>query len=164
MKTITLKQVGYGRYDDVSPFPLGALELLLEGIPSYSGEFRFVAACNGVECRLQRVTASQNRVNISADKLTAGWFTSEIQHYSGGVLAKRFLIEPLRIIETEDAAKADPFFGQTEEKLAALENSIEELKEQATNAETRAEAAESKLQELEARLSVLEANNDIFNA
>lgn len=41
MKTIILKQNGMGRYGDVSPFPMGDLEIELQGIPTYSGEFRF---------------------------------------------------------------------------------------------------------------------------
>ena len=50
MKTIILKQNGMGRYGDVSPFPMGDLEIELQGIPTYSGEFRFLAYCNNVKC------------------------------------------------------------------------------------------------------------------
>lgn len=64
MKTIQLKQYGMGRYGDVSPFPMGDLEIELQGLPSYEGEFRFVAQCNGVKCAECRVTPMQNRMNI----------------------------------------------------------------------------------------------------
>ena len=40
MKTIQLKQYGMGRYGDVSPFPMGDLEIELQGLPSYEGKFR----------------------------------------------------------------------------------------------------------------------------
>ena len=64
MKTIILKQNGMGRYVDVSPFPMGDLELELQGIPTYSGEFRFLAYCNNVKCSENTVTATNNRVSI----------------------------------------------------------------------------------------------------
>ena len=164
MRTIKLSKISYGRYDDASVFPLGDLELQLEDMPTYSGEFRFVAECNGKKCHSASVTAAYSRVNIPREKLTAGLFTAEVQHYSRGILVKRFPIEPLTITDTAGVMRAAPAIGQVETLIDELAEAVDALQTRADTAETRANSAEARLQDLEARLAVLEANNDIFNA
>ena len=137
MKTIQLKVNGMGRYGDVSPFPMGDLELELVGIPSYSGEFRFVALCNGVKCAESTVSATQNRVKIPRDRLTAGRFSCFVSHYSKGMEVKRFPVEDLLITELNANASADPEIAQLSRKIAALETQAQKL-QQALNAETQA--------------------------
>ncbi len=75
MKTIQLKQHGVGRYGDVSPFPLGDLQIELQGIPVFNGEYRFIAFCNGSKVSENTVTASRNIVIIPRDKLFSGRFS-----------------------------------------------------------------------------------------
>ena len=124
MKTIQLKQYGMGRYGDVSPFPMGDLEIELQGLPSYEGEFRFVSQCNGVKCAECRVTPMQNRVNIPRDKLTAGRFSCFVSHYSKGKEVKRYLVEDLIITDLVSGPQAYPEIAEMERRIGALGTSL----------------------------------------
>ena len=137
MKTIQLKMNGMGRYGDVSPFPMGDLEIELIGIPSYSGEFRFVAQCNGIKCAESTVSAAQNRVKIPRDKLTAGRFSCFVSHYSKGTEVKRFPVEDLLITELNASVNADPEIADMSRRIAVLERQAQSL-QQDLNAEKQA--------------------------
>ena len=141
MKTIQLKANGMGRYSDVSPFPVGDLELELIGIPSYSGEFRFVALCNGVKCAESTVSATQNRVKIPRDRLTAGRFSCFVSHYSKGTEVKRFPVEDLLITELNANASADPEIAEMSRRIAELERQAEEEHKARVQADAEAKAA-----------------------
>lgn len=138
MKTIQLKANGMGRYGDVSPFPVGDLEIELVGIPSYSGEFRFVALCNGVKCAESTVSAVQNRVKIPRDKLTAGRFSCFVSHYSKGTEVKRFPVEDLLITELNASVSADPEIADMSRRIAALERQAEEERKARVQTDTEA--------------------------
>ena len=138
MKTIQLKVNGMGRYGDVSPFPMGDLEIELVGIPSYSGEFRFVALCNGVKCAESTVSATQNRVKIPRDKLTAGRFSCFVSHYSKGMEVKRFPVEDLLITELNASVSADPEIADMSRRIAALERQAEEERKARVQTDTEA--------------------------
>lgn len=141
MKTIQLKMNGMGRYGDVSPFPMGDLEIELVGIPSYSGEFRFVALCNGAKCTESTVSAAQNRVKIPRDKLTSGRFSCFVSHYSKGTEVKRFPVEDLLITELNASVSADPEIADMSRRIAALERQAEE--ERKARVQTDMEAKET---------------------
>ena len=126
MKTIQLKH-GIGRYSDVSPFPLGDLELVIEGIPATSGEFRFISKCNGEKCAECSVSAAYNRVTVYADKLAAGRFSCFVSHYLNGVEVKRYRVEDLLITELNGSMTADPEIALLRRKVAALEKQGEAL-------------------------------------
>lgn len=140
MKTIQLKH-GMGRYSDVSPFPMGELELELLDIPQYNGDFRFVALCNGVKCAEYSVSAAQNRVKISRDKLTAGRFSCFVSHYISGTEVKRWRVEDLLITELDGTMTADPEVAQLTRKVAALEKEAEEERAAREAADEKANAA-----------------------
>ena len=164
MKTIQLKQHGIGRYSDVSPFPLGDLELLLEGIPPYSGEFRFIAQCNGAKCAESTVSAAQNRVTVPADKLAAGRFTCHVEQYEKGVCVKKYPAEDLLITDLDGTLKADPEIAQMRRETEALKELTARLEK---TVQSLTEAAETMVKEhlaLEKRVEVLEQNNDLFTA
>ena len=127
MKTIQLKQHGIGRYSDVSPFPLGDLEVEIVGIPACGGDFRFVAQCNGVKCAEYTVSATQNLVKISRDKLSAGRFSCFVSHYNKGMEVKRYLVEDLLISELNGGIIADPDIAQLRREFEALKKQGEEL-------------------------------------
>lgn len=129
MKTIILKQNGMGRYGDVSPFPIGDLELELQGIPTYSGEFRFLAYCNNVKCSENTVTAANNRVSIPREKLVAGRFTCVVIHYSKGIEVKRFPVEDLLVTQLETGFQAFPELAQMEQRISALERGLSDERE-----------------------------------
>lgn len=141
MKTIQLKVNGMGRYGDVSPFPMGDLEIELVGIPSYSGEFRFVALCNGAKCTESTVSAAQNRVKIPRDKLTAGRFSCFVSHYSKGTEVKRFPVEDLLITELNASVNADPEIADMSRRIAALERQAEEERKARVQTDTEAKEA-----------------------
>lgn len=138
MKTIQLKMNGMGRYGDVSPFPMGDLEIELIGIPSYSGEFRFVAQCNGIKCAESTVSAAQNRVKIPRDKLTAGRFSCFVSHYSKGTEVKRFPVEDLLITELNASVSADPEIAEMSRRIAELERQAEEERKARVQTDTEA--------------------------
>ena len=138
MKTIQLKMNGMGRYSDVSPFPVGDLEIELLGIPSYSGEYRFIAQCNGVKCAESTVSATQNRVKIPRDKLTAGRFSCFISHYSKGTEVKRFPVEDLLITELNASVSADPEIADMSRRIAELERQAEEERKARVQTDTEA--------------------------
>lgn len=129
MKTIILKQNGMGRYGDVSPFPMGDLEIELQGIPTYSGEFRFLAYCNNVKCSENTVTAANNRVSIPREKLVAGRFSCVVIHYSKGTEVKRFPVEDLLVTQLETGFQAFPELAQMEQRISALERGLNEERE-----------------------------------
>ena len=141
MKTIQLKANGMGRYGDVSPFPMGDLEIELVGIPSYSGEFRFVAQCNGIKCAESTVSAAQNRVKIPRDKLTAGRFSCFVSHYSKGMEVKRFPVEDLLITELNASVSADPEIAEMSRRIAELERQAEEERKARVQTDTEAKEA-----------------------
>ena len=141
MKTIQLKANGMGRYGDVSPFPMGDLEIELIGIPSYSGEFRFVAQCNGIKCAESTVSAAQNRVKIPRDKLTAGRFSCFVSHYSKGTEVKRFPVEDLLITELNASVSADPEIAEMSRRIAELERQAEEERKARVQTDTEAKEA-----------------------
>lgn len=148
MKRIQLKQYGVGRYEDVSPFPLGDLEIEIVGIPSYSGEFRFVALCNGVKCAESTVSATQNRVKIPRDKLNAGRFSCFLSHYSKGTEVKRYLIEDLIVSELETDLFAYPEIADMERRLGDLEEALGEETRERKLAEDRAAEAQAYAREI----------------
>ena len=157
MRTIYLKS-GVGRYNDVSPFPLGELSLELSGLPDISAEFRFVATCNGIKCAHEAVSAAQNRVTISADKLSAGRFSCHVEQYVRGELVKVFKVEDLLVTDLAGELRADPEVAQLFRRVESLEDLKSAVKalEIALKGETDARA------EMEKRLSTLEENADIF--
>lgn len=139
MKTIQLKQHGIGRYSDVSPFPLGDLEVEIVGIPAYGGDFRFVAQCNGAKCEEYTVSATQNLVKIPRDKLSAGRFSCFVSHYNKGMEVKRYPVEDLLISELNGGIIADPEIAQLRREFEALKKQGEELHKE-LNAERQSRA------------------------
>lgn len=136
MKTIRLKENGIGRYSDVSPFPLGDLEIELQGIPNYSGEFRFVGAINGAQCILASVTTAQNRVNVPIDKLTAGKFSCRVIQYIDGKEVRIFKAEDLLITDVNGDFSAVPEIVEMQGKISDLQTAL------ATETTARQEAEE----------------------
>ena len=163
MKTIQLKH-GIGRYSDVSPFPLGDLELVIEGIPATSGEFRFIAKCNGEKCAECSVSSAYNRVTVYADKLAAGRFSCFVSHYIGGTEVKRWRVEDLLITELDGTMTADPEIAQMRREIEALKGLTEQLEKTAQSLTEAAEKAAAEHSALEKRVNVLEQNNDLFTA
>lgn len=148
MKTIQLKEHGMGRYGDVSPFPIGDLEIELQNIPTYGGEFRFTAKNNGKICAQTAVTASQNRVTIPRDKLAAGRLSCFVSHYLKGEEVKRFSVEDLLIKDLNGDAYAFPEIAEMEQKISTLEKqavimskTLKEEKEAREQAETEINSA-----------------------
>lgn len=170
MKTIQLKSKGIGQYLDGLPFPVGDLSLEILGIPAYSGEFRFIAECNGEQVASATVTAESNIVQISADKLTAGRFSCAVYHYVGGETVKKFPVEDLIITDLSGELAADPEIAQMTRRISALEeltaaqaDEIAELhKTDADIAKAVADLTEQ-VDALQRLVNTLAANNDIFN-
>lgn len=134
MKTIQLKQHGLGRYTDVSPFPLGDLEIELQGVPVFNGEYRFIAFCNGSKVSENTVTTSKNVVIISRDKLNAGRFSCYLSHYLKGMEVKRFPIEDLLISDVNSDIYAQPEIAVLEQNIRLLRQEVEREKQIRTQA------------------------------
>lgn len=129
MKTIQLKQHGLGRYSDVSPFPLGDLQIELQGIPVFNGEYRFIAFCNGSKVSESTVTTSRNVVIIPRDKLTAGRFSCYLAHYSKGMEVKRFPVEELLITDINSKLYTDLEIAAIERNNRIFRQELEREKE-----------------------------------
>ena len=157
MKTIQLKN-GMGRYSDVSPFPLGELELEISGIPDISADFRFVAKCNGAKCAQETVSATQNRVTIPADKLSAGRFSCHVEQYVRGELVKVFKVEDLFVTDLAGELEADPEIAQLFRRV----ESLEDLKSAVMALAVAVDAEKREREAMDKRLSTLEQNSDIF--
>ena len=164
MKTIRLKENGIGRYTDVSPFPLGDLEIELQGIPNYSGEFRFVGAINGAQCIVASVTTARNRVNVPIDKLTAGKFSCRVIQYIDGKEVRIFKTEDLLITDVNGDFSAVPEIVEMQGKIKALTAENIAVKERIDALETALKSANTQIKAFEKRISTLEENNDIFTA
>lgn len=162
MKTIQLKQHGIGRYSDVSPFPLGDLELVFEGIPNTSSSFRMAAACNGKRIAESNVSCVLNNVKIPREKLFAGRFSVEVQQYDKGVLTKVFKTEDLLVTDLEGGAEADPEIAQMIRKIDALTAENASLAQTVAELKAAVETAQTEREALDKRLSTLEENNDLF--
>lgn len=141
MKTIRFKENGIGRYSDVSPFPLGALDLELKGIPDTTGEYRFVGAMNGKQCVSERVTAAQNRVSIPSDKLTAGKFSCRVIQYMDGKEVRIFKAEDLLITDVNGDFSAVPEIVEIREEIKALQTALAQERAERKEAEAQAQAA-----------------------
>lgn len=152
MKTIRFKENGIGRYSDVSPFPLGALDLELKGIPDTTGEYRFVGAMNGKQCVLECVTAAQNRVRVPRDKLTAGKFSCRVIQYIDGKEVRIFKAEDLLITDVNGDFSVVPEIVEIREEIKALQTALEQetaaRKEAEAQAQTAKEYADGILQGL----------------
>lgn len=164
MKTIKLKRYGIGRYSDVSPFPLGDLELTLDGIPNTSSSFRMIASCNGRVIEQSTVSCVLNRVTIPQNKLSAGRFSVEVQQYDKGMMTKVYKVEDLLITQFESGAEADPEIAQMIRKIDALTAENASLVQTVAELESAVETAKTERGALDKRISTLEENNDLFNA
>lgn len=170
MKTIQLKSRGIGQYGDGLPFPVGELELQILGIPAYSGEFRFVAECNGEKVCSQAVTPESNIVHIAQEQLSAGRFSCAVWHYVGGEAVKKYPVEDLIVTDLSGGLEADPELAQLIRRVAELEAltasqaaEISALRQvDADIAQTVAEL-NTAVTQLQVLTETLAANNDIFN-
>ena len=141
MKTLQLKQHGTGRYSDVSPFPLGDLEIEIAGIPNIAAEFRFIGKCNDVKVAEETVNVTKNRVTISQTILSAGRFSAQVQQYNKGILAKIFTCEELIITELGDGLTAEPVTEQLRRNVAALSKDLSAEREARLEAENKVKEA-----------------------
>lgn len=105
MRTITLKQSGVGRYDDVSPFIIAdnSLELKIS-LPNFTGEFYFISENNGN--KVKRLIPVDG--NLTVDGLSAGELLASVKHYLKGELIKEYKIEPLILKEVDGKLSAEP--------------------------------------------------------
>ena len=170
MKTIQLKSRGMGQYGDGLPFPVGELELQILGIPTYSGEFRFVAECNGVKVCSQAVTPESNIVHIAQEQLSAGRFSCAVWHYIGGEAVKKYPVEDLIITDLSGGLEADPELAQLTRRVAELEAltaaqaaEISALRQVDADIAQAVAGLNTAVTQLRVLVETLAANNDIFN-
>lgn len=126
MKIITLKSSGLGRYDDVSPFIIaeGKLELKVD-LPTFNGEFVFVAENNGIKFKKQ----ISNNGKVSFEGLTAGELHGEIKHYLKANLIKTYTVEPLILREVDGSLSGTPEIAALRRNTDTLVKSLNELKQ-----------------------------------
>lgn len=135
MKRITLKPIGVGRYDDVSPFIITdtALELCI-AVPNVNGEFYFAAENNGKS--YYKLIPKGGLITLP--DLTAGELCGEVTHYLKGERVKNYKIEPLIIKEADGTLTAEPEFAALKAKLDGVEKAFGEFRKAAAEeAETR---------------------------
>lgn len=112
MKVLKLKNNCLGRYEDVSPFPFGDLQISLSGIPEYvNAECRFIGYMNGKDVFSKKVTVDDNEFTIPQGAISAGEFTCEVLIFIKGTLVTRLKAEPLIITKLTDCYEGDPAFS-----------------------------------------------------
>lgn len=146
MKTITIKENGLGRYDDVSPFLVekGELELSVR-LPRQSGDFYFSTELNGKALGTQLIPEDGL---LALDDLEAGELTAEVKHYLRGTLIETFKVEPLLIKRVDGALEGTPEIIALRARDSYLEAKIKGLEERLHTTNERAEKAEEKLKSL----------------
>lgn len=120
MKEIKLN-AGLGRYDNVSPFVIGDLELYISNLPMVSGDFRFLAWSNGKLIGKYTLSHTDPRVIIPHDKLAAGTFSCRVDHYNGDTLVRHYRVEDLVIKEVDSDLTAVPEIADMQSRIKALE-------------------------------------------
>lgn len=149
MRTIKLKSIGVGRYDDVTPFLITDRELPLKiALPQFNGEFYLAYENGGVTEK--RFIPGNGEITLKG--LAAGEFRAEVKHYLKGELIKTYKVEPLLLKEVDGTLTAEP-------EIADLRRITDELVKALAAERERAEklgellAAERKcVEELAARL------------
>lgn len=146
MKTITIKQEGMGRYDDVSPFLVenGRLEISFR-LPRQSGEFYFVPALNGKALGARLIPSDGI---LALEELEAGELTAEVKHYLRGTLIQVYKVEPLILINVDAGLSGTPEITALRENDSAIAEQIKDLLKRLETTEERAEKAEEKLKSL----------------
>lgn len=163
MKTIEFNQYGLGRYANASPFPFGDLELELQNIPETTGDFRFIGKINGVQCALESVTPSQNRVFISADKLCAGRFSCRLIQFMDGKEIAIYTVEDLLITEVDFNLLATPEIQTIQKNIDAMGAEIDVLQQLVKRLTETVQQQDESQNKIDKRLTTLEKNNDIFS-
>ena len=122
MRTIKLNEYGLGRYDDVSPFLItdNKLEVKIE-LAQVNGDFYLITKNNG--STEKHYLSSDGKVEIN--NLTAGELKAEVKHYLKGTLIKCYKVEPLLLIEADGELSGVPELVYLNNKIAALNKSLE---------------------------------------
>ena len=162
MKTIEFNQYGLGRYTNASPFPFGDLELELQNIPETNGDFRFIGKINGAECAFESVTATQNHVFISADKLSEGRFSCRLIQYMDGKEIAIYTVEDLLITKDDTAFLGSPEIQTMQDSINALLADVNLLKTLVKTLTAALQEEKEKSTEIDKRLTTLETNNDML--
>lgn len=148
MKEIKLN-AGLGRYDNVSPFVLGDLELYISNLPMVSGDFRFLAWCNGTQIGKYTLKRDDPRITIPHDKLEAGKFSCRVDHYNGETLVKRYMIEDLVITDLNTELVGVPEIEDIRSRLTALEEAATAQAKQIETLENALNSEKKTREELE---------------
>lgn len=139
-KTITLKNHGEGRYDDVSPFIIAEdLTIALNGLSATSGDYYAVLACNGKSAQ-KRIES--NRITIEKSFLSIGALYMNVVYYLCGKKLGEWTVEPLCL------QQATPTDFSASPTVAALEAETENLKKSIVETNGRIQALNGNFQAL----------------
>lgn len=162
MRTITIKSMRLGRYNDVSPFLVesGTIELKIL-LPNLNGEFFFISEINGKNNGAKLIPLSGA---ITLDGLEAGELRAEVKHYLRGELIETFKVEPLLLKAVDTTLSATPEIALLTGEIAALHNENKMLTKALDGANTRLETAEKSVAELYAFAYAVYENSPLLNS
>lgn len=141
MRIINLSR-GLSLYDARTAFPIGDLELYINGLPNTTGDFRLSAYMNDKKIDTYTITRDNPHIMIPRKLLSAGVFSCHVSHFIGENEVMRYAVENLLITEINSDYKATP--------------EIEELKSQVSSLTKRTEAVEKHIEEQGAALQAAE--------
>lgn len=153
MRTITLKSIGVGRYDDVSPFLITDKALSFKvTLPAVNGEFYFVYESDG---KTEKRLIPKDGV-LTLKGLAAGEFRAEVKHYLKGELIKVYKVEPLLLKEVDGTLATEPEIVDLRritdglvKTLAAEQRKAEILREELTKERERSNELAQRLEAAE---------------
>lgn len=147
MRIINLS-AGLSLYDIRTAFPVGDLELYVNGLPNTNGDFRFIAFVNENKIGEYTLARDHNNITIPRKLISAGVFSCYISHYIGETEVKRYNVENLVITDINTDYSAMPEITALKDSITALSNKADELSKALTEANTAREEQAKKIAEL----------------
>lgn len=131
MRIIKLKEGAVGRFDDESPFLIGAGVLDLNFLlPQKVGEFYLTWRIEDVT---QSVTVQIPKSGEIAIKCSSsGRLEMQVKHYISGELVGVYKVESLLLKKVDDGISSAPEIAEMQRKIALLQKELCEQKETLT--------------------------------
>ena len=144
MRIINLSR-GLSLYDARTAFPIGDLELYINGLPNATGDFRLSAYMNGKKIDSYTITRDNPRITIPRKLLAAGEFSCHVSHFIGEQEVIRYAVENLLITEINSGYEATPEIEELKAQINSLTEKTEELEKHIEEQSTALLAAENKI-------------------
>lgn len=128
MRTIKLKEGAMGRFDDESPFLIGADPLELKFLlPQKVGDFYLTWRIEDVTQRTTCLIPKNGEVAI--DCAASGRLEMQVKHYISGELVGMYKVESLLLKKVDDSISASPEIAELQREMSLLQKEVSWQKE-----------------------------------